>query len=138
PARRAGARCGCGQTISESIARTSRARSSQTKAFIRLRKYSQKWAKFAKCSRNGVFHLAGRDHASMIQAMSRVFEEFPAGIRLISSPHRVTAYAIIEFARAFDSRIFHLDPKSGERRWLCVLAARGRYTAAVALSRFAD
>ena len=91
-----------------------------------------------KCSRNGVFHLAGRDHASMIQAMSRAFEDFPGGTRLISSTHRVTADAIMEFARAFDPQIFHLDPKSAEQTLLGGLAASGWHTAAVSMRLFVD
>ena len=91
-----------------------------------------------KCSRNGVFHLAGRDHASMIQAMSRAFEDFPGGTRLISSTHRVTADAIMEFARAFDPQIFHLDSKSAEQTLLGGLAASGWHTAAVSMRLFVD
>ena len=91
-----------------------------------------------KCSRNGVFHLAGRDHASMIQAMSRAFEDFPSGTRLISSTHRVTADAIMEFARAFEPQLFHLDPKSAEQTLLGGLAASGWHTAAVSMRLFVD
>ena len=91
-----------------------------------------------KCSRNGVFHLAGRDHASMIQAMSRAFEDFPGGTRLISSTHRVTADAIMEFARAFDPQIFHLDPKAAEQTLFGGLAASGWHTAAVSMRLFVD
>ena len=80
----------------------------------------------------------GRDHASMIQAMSRTFEYFPAGTCLISSAHRVTANAIMEFARAFDPQIFHLDPKSAEQTMLGGLAASGWHTAAVSMRLFVD
>ena len=80
----------------------------------------------------------GRDHASMIQAMSRTFEDFPAGTCLISSAHRVTANAIMEFARAFDPQIFHLDPKSAEQTMLGGLAASGWHTAAVSMRLFVD
>ena len=90
-----------------------------------------------KCSRNGVFHLAGRDHASMIQAMSRAFED-PGGTRLISSTHRVTADAIMEFARAFDPQVFHLDPKSAQQTLFGGLAASGWHTAAVSMRLFVD
>jgi len=91
-----------------------------------------------KCSRNGVFHLAGRDHASMIQAMSRAFEDFPGGTRLISSTHRVTADSIMEFARAFEPQLFHLDPKSAEQTLLGGLAASGCHTAAVSMRLIVD
>jgi acyl dehydratase len=74
----------------------------------------------------------------MIQTMSRAFEDFPAGIRLISSTQRVTADAIMEFARAFDPQIFHLDPKSAEQTLLGGLAASGWHTAAVSMRLFVD
>src|SRR5438067_2637033 len=79
-----------------------------------------------------------RDHASMIQAMSRVFEDFAAGNRLISSTHRVTADAIMEFARAFDPQIFHRDPKSAQQTLFGGLAASGWHTAAVSMRLFVE
>jgi acyl dehydratase len=80
----------------------------------------------------------GRDHAAMIQAMSRAFEDFPAGTRLISSTHRVTADAITEFARAFDPQIFHLDPKSAQQTLFGGLAGSGWHTAAMSMRLFVD
>jgi acyl dehydratase len=80
----------------------------------------------------------GRDHALMIEAMSRVFEDFLAGNRLISSTHRVTADAVMEFARAFDPQIFHLDPKAAEQTLFGGLAASGWHTAAVSMRLFID
>src|SRR5437016_13528075 len=74
----------------------------------------------------------------MIQAMSCVFEYFPAGTRLISSTHRVTADAIMEFARAFDPQIFHLDRKSAQQTLFGGLAASGWHTAAVSMRLFVD
>ena len=76
--------------------------------------------------------------AATIQQMSRAFEDFPVGTRLISSTHRVTADAIMEFARAFDPQIFHLDPKSAEQTLLGGLAASGWHTAAVSMRLFVD
>jgi acyl dehydratase len=70
--------------------------------------------------------------------MSRVFEDFPVGTRFISSTHRVTADAIIEFARAFDPQIFHLDPKAAEQSLFSGLAASGWHTAAVSMRLFVD
>jgi len=66
----------------------------------------------------------------MIQAMSCVFEDFPAGARLISSTHRVTADAIME--------LFHLDPKSAQQTLFGGLTASGWYTAAVSMRLFVD
>jgi acyl dehydratase len=74
----------------------------------------------------------------MIQAMSRAFDDFPAGTRLISATHRVTAEAIMEFARAFDPQIFHLDPKSAQQTLFGGLAASGWHTAAVSMRLFVD
>ena len=74
----------------------------------------------------------------MIPAMSRVFEDFPAGTRLISSTHRVTADAIMEFTRAFDPQIFHLDPKAAQQTLFGGLAASGWHTAAVSMRLFVD
>jgi acyl dehydratase len=74
----------------------------------------------------------------MIEAMSRVFEDFLAGNRLISSTHRVTADAVMEFARAFDPQIFHLDPKAAEQTLFGGLAASGWHTAAVSMRLFID
>jgi acyl dehydratase len=70
--------------------------------------------------------------------MSRAFEDFPAGIRLISSTHRVTADAIMEFARAFDPQIFHLDLKAAQQTLLGGLAASGWHTAAVSMRLLVD
>jgi acyl dehydratase len=74
----------------------------------------------------------------MIPAMSCAFEDFPAGTRLVSSTHRVTADAIMEFARVFDPQIFHLDPKSAEKTLFGGLAASGWHTAAVSMRLFVD
>jgi len=74
----------------------------------------------------------------MIQAMSRSFEDFPVDTRLISSTHRVTADAIMEFARAFDPQIFHLDPKLAQQTLFGGLAASGWHTAAVSMRLFVD
>jgi len=74
----------------------------------------------------------------MIQAMSRAFKDFPAGTRLISSTDRVTADAIMEFGRAFDPQIFHLDPKAAEQTLFGGLAASGWHTAAVSMRLFVD
>jgi acyl dehydratase len=70
--------------------------------------------------------------------MSRAFEDFPAGTRVISSTHRVTADAIMEFARAFDPQIFHLDPKSEKKTLLGGLTASGWHTAAMSMRLFVD
>jgi len=76
--------------------------------------------------------------AATIQQMSRAFEDFPVGSRLISSTHRVTADAIMEFARAFDPQIFHRDPKSAQQTLFGGLAASGWHTAAVSMRLFVE
>ena len=70
--------------------------------------------------------------------MSRTFEDFPIGTRLVSTSYPITADAIIEFAGAFDPQIFHLDPKSAEQTLFGGLAASGWHTAAVSMRLFVD
>jgi acyl dehydratase len=70
--------------------------------------------------------------------MSRAFEDFPIGTRLISTSYPVTADAIIEFARAFDPQIFHLNPKSAQQTLFGGLAASGWHTAAASMRLFVD
>src|SRR6476659_3769672 len=74
----------------------------------------------------------------MIQSMSRAFEDFPVGTRLVSSSWTVTAEEIIDFARKFDPQSFHLDAKSAEKTLLGGLAASGWHTAAVSMRLFID
>jgi acyl dehydratase len=74
----------------------------------------------------------------MIRSMSRGFEDFPAGTRLVSTSHPVTADAIIDFGQKFDPQLFHLDPKAAERTLFAGLAASGWHTAAVSMRLFVD
>ena len=80
----------------------------------------------------------GRGDASMIQAMSRAFEDFPIGTRLVSTGYPITADAIIDFGRKFDPQIFHLDPDAAEKTLHGGLAASGWHTAAVSMRLFVD
>lgn len=73
-----------------------------------------------------------------IQAMSRAFEDFPAGTRLVSTSYPITAATIMNFAREFDPQLFHLDPKSAEKTLFGGLAASGWHTAAVSMRLFVD
>ena len=70
--------------------------------------------------------------------MSRAVEDFPAGTRWVSTNYPITVDAIIEFARAFDPQLFHLDPKSAEQTLFGGLAASGWHTAAVSMRLFVD
>lgn len=70
--------------------------------------------------------------------MSRAFEDFPIGTRLISAGYAVNANAIIQFGRQFDPQLFHLDPKSAEQTLFRGLAASGWHTAAVSMRLFVD
>jgi acyl dehydratase len=70
--------------------------------------------------------------------MSRAFEDFPVGTRLISASYVVNANAIIQFGRQFDPQLFHLDPKSAEQTLFRGLAASGWHTAAVSMRLFVD
>ena len=74
----------------------------------------------------------------MIQAMSRAFEDFPVGTRLVSSGYPITADAIMDFGQKFDPQIFHLDPKAAEQSLFGGLAASGWHTAAVSMRLFVD
>jgi acyl dehydratase len=74
----------------------------------------------------------------MLLAMSRAFEDFPVGKRLVSSSYPITADAIMEFGQKFDPQIFHLDPKAAEQTLFGGLAASGWHTAAVSMRLFVD
>jgi acyl dehydratase len=80
----------------------------------------------------------GRRDASMIQAMSRAFEDFPIGTRLVSTGYPITAGAIMDFGRKFDPQIFHLDPDAAEKTLFGGLAASGWHTAAASMRLFVD
>src|SRR5438105_6352857 len=70
--------------------------------------------------------------------MSRAFEDFPAGTRLVSSSNLTTAVAIMNSGRTFDPQIFHLDPDAAEKTLFGGLAASGWHTAAVSMRLFVD
>ena len=72
------------------------------------------------------------------RAMSRAFEDFPAGTRLVSSNYLITADAIMDFGRKFDPQIFHHDPDAAEKTLFGGLAASGWHTAAVSMRLFVD
>ena len=82
--------------------------------------------------------VVSRGNALMIRSMSRGFEDFPAGTRLVSTSYPVTADAIMDFGRKFDPQIFHLDPNSAEQTLFGGLAASGWHTAAVSMRLFVD
>ena len=70
--------------------------------------------------------------------MSRAFEDFPVGTRLVSSSWTVTAEEIIDFAHKFDPQSFHLDAKSAEKTLLGGLTASGWHTGALSMRLFVD
>ena len=74
----------------------------------------------------------------MLLSMSRAFEDFPVGTRLVSSSWTVTAEEIIDFARKFDPQSFHLDAKSAEKTLLGGLTASGWHTGALSMRLFVD
>ena len=65
--------------------------------------------------------------------MSRAFEDFPIGTRLVSSNYLITAAAIMNFAREFDPQLFHLDLKAAGKSLFGGLAASGWHTAAITM-----
>src|SRR5262250_976736 len=74
----------------------------------------------------------------MTQSISRAFEDFPVGTRLVSTTCPVTAEEIVDFARQFDPQVFHIDPRLAEKTLLGGLAASGWHTAAVSMRLFID
>src|SRR5437660_6585956 len=70
--------------------------------------------------------------------MSRTFEDFPIGTRLVATGYPITADAIIDFGRKFDPKIFHHDPDAAEKTVFGGLAASGWHTAAVSMRLFVD
>jgi acyl dehydratase len=74
----------------------------------------------------------------MINLMSRAFEDFPPGTRLVSASCPITAESIINFAREFDPQVFHLDPRLAEKTLFRGLAASGWHTAAVSMRLCVD
>ena len=74
----------------------------------------------------------------MIQAMSRAFEDFPVGTRLVSIGYPITADAIMDFGQNFDPQLFHLDPKAAQQTLFGGLTASGWQTAAVSMRLFVD
>jgi acyl dehydratase len=69
---------------------------------------------------------------------ARGFEDFPIGTQLVSSSYSVTADAIREFAREFDSQVFHLEDQAAKRTLFRGLAASGWHTAAISMRLFVD
>src|SRR5438067_11251491 len=63
------------------------------------------------------------------RAMSRAFEDFPAGTRLVSSNYLITADAIMDFGRKFDPQIFHHDPDAAEKTLFGCMPATRRQSA---------
>src|SRR5438552_15219982 len=70
--------------------------------------------------------------------MSRTFEDFPIGTRLVSTGYPITADAIMDFGRKFDPQIFHHDPDAAEKTLFGGLAASGWHTAAVSMRLCVD
>lgn len=69
--------------------------------------------------------------------MSRAFEDFPVGRRLVSGSQTISKEEIVEFARRYDPQPFHLESPPNENL-LGGLAASGWQTAAVSMRLFID
>ena len=69
--------------------------------------------------------------------MSRAFEDFPVGTRLVSGEAAISADEIVAFARRYDPQPFHLVSDPGENL-LGGLVASGWQTAAVSMRLFID
>jgi acyl dehydratase len=66
----------------------------------------------------------------------RYFDDLKIGDRFESETVAVTEEAIIEFARAFDPQIFHLDPSEASHTMFQGLIASGWHTAAISMRLF--
>ena len=75
-------------------------------------------------------------HKSLAFLNTRTFEDFRPGLRLSSSPCKITAEEIKCFARNFDPQLFHLDSAKAETTIFGGLAASGWNTAAVSMRLF--
>jgi len=69
--------------------------------------------------------------------VSRAFEDFPVGRRLVSGVQKISAQEIVDFARRYDPQPFHLTSDPGENL-LGGLAASGWQTAAISMRLFID
>ncbi len=70
--------------------------------------------------------------------MSRAFEDFPVGTRLVSSSRALTAKEITDFAREFDPQQLHVDKAAPNDNLLAGHAASGWQTAAVSMRLFVE
>ena len=68
----------------------------------------------------------------------RHFEDFEAGQSFDLGPHRVTAEAIIAFAKEFDPQPFHLDEAAARNSILGGLAASGWHSTAMLMRLMCD
>ena len=69
--------------------------------------------------------------------MSRAFEDFPIGTRLLSREQTISADEIVEFAGRYDPQPFHLTSDPGENL-LGGLVASGWQTASVSMRLFIE
>ena len=69
--------------------------------------------------------------------VGRTFEDFPVGSRFVSGAQKISAEAIVDFARRYDPQPFHLTSDPG-KNLLGGLAASGWQTAAISMRLFID
>lgn len=69
--------------------------------------------------------------------MSRAYEDFPVGQRLVSGGQTISAEEIVAFAQRYDPQPFHLTSNPGENL-LGGLVASGWQTAAVSMRLFIE
>ena len=68
--------------------------------------------------------------------VSRTFEDFSVGRRLVSASHVISEKEIVEFARQFDPQVAHLEAAGGGESLLGGMAASGWQTAAISMRLF--
>ncbi len=68
----------------------------------------------------------------------RYFEDFEPGDRFASAPFTVSEALIIEFARVYDTQVFHIDPEAAKRTVYGGLIASGLQTIAITFKLFVE
>lgn len=66
------------------------------------------------------------------------FEDFQPGDRFESAPFTVSEALIVEFARVYDTQVFHIDPEAAKRTVYGGLIASGLQTIAITFKLFVE
>jgi acyl dehydratase len=66
------------------------------------------------------------------------FEDFQPGDRFESAPFTVSETLMVEFARVYDTQVFHIDPEAAKRTVYGGLIASGLQTIAITFKLFVE